>query len=95
MLLAPALVILAYLGVERLVASRTPPLRALLTALCVLAVIATESSFHHKATRAMIAAANLIPPAPHASRFRPVGSTPGGEGAFTAEAATLHRKRAS
>lgn len=93
--LAPALVILAYLGVERLVASRTTAVRALLTVLCFLAVIATESSFHDKPTRAMNAAANLIFSGPHASRFMLVGSTPGGEGAFTAEAATLDRKRAS
>ncbi len=93
--LAPALVILAYLGVERLAASRRPPARALLTTLCFLAIIATEARFHDKATRAMNAAANLIFAAPHAGQFMLVGSTPGGEGAFTAEVATLDRKRAN
>jgi Dolichyl-phosphate-mannose-protein mannosyltransferase len=93
--LAPALVILAYLGVERLVASRTPPARALLMAACFLAVIAVESRFHDKATRAMNDAAELIFAAPHPGQFMLVGSTPGGEGAFTAQAATLDRKRAS
>lgn len=93
--LAPALVILAYLGVERLLGSRPPPMRALLTALCFLAVIATESRFHDKATRAMNAAAELIFAAPRSGQFMLVGSTPGGEGAFTAEAATLDRRRAN
>jgi Dolichyl-phosphate-mannose-protein mannosyltransferase len=87
----PALVILAYLGIERLFVFRSPAVQMLSTVFCFLAIFATETSFHYKATHAMNAIAKAIFGAPHGNPFVLVGSTPGGEGAFTAEAATWDR----
>lgn len=91
--LAPALIILAYFGVEWLVASRAPATRTLLMVLCFIVVVASESRFHLKPTRDMNEAADLIFSLPHKGSFVLVGSTAGGEGAFTAAVAAHDPRR--
>lgn len=91
--LVPALVVLAYLGIEWIVRSQLPTTRAAALALCFLAVIAVESSFRATTSLAMNAAANTIFSVPEDNPFILVASTTAGEGAITAEIATRDRGR--
>jgi 4-amino-4-deoxy-L-arabinose transferase-like glycosyltransferase len=91
--LVPALVILAYFGIEWIARSRLPRTPALVLALCPLAAIAVESGFPATTSRAMNAAADMIFAAPEDNPFILIGSTVAGEGAMTAEVAARDRSR--
>ena len=91
--LVPALVILGYFGIERLVWSRVAATRAVVLGLCFLAILAAELRFPQTTTRAMNAASNRIFAADGDNPFILVGSTGAGEGALTAEIATRDRGR--
>lgn len=91
--LVPALVILAYFGIEWILRSKVPTTRALVLGLCFLAVVAVEYRFPQTTSRAMSAASNKIFAAAEDSPFILIGSTGAGEGALTAEVATRDRSR--
>jgi 4-amino-4-deoxy-L-arabinose transferase-like glycosyltransferase len=91
--LVPALVVLAYLGIEWIVWSQLPVMRAIVAALCFLLIFAVEGNFPATGSRAMNAASNMILTTPGGDPFILVGSSTAGEGAITAEVATRDRNR--
>ena len=91
--LVPALVVLAYFGIEWIAKSQMPTTRVVLLALCFLAIIAVEYRIPATTSRAMNAASNMILADPAGDPFILVGSTSAGEGAITAEVATRDRSR--
>ena len=89
----PALVILAYFGIDWILRSRVASTRTVVIGLSFFAILAVEYRFPETTSRAMNAASNKIFAAAGDNPFILVGSTGAGEGAFTAEVATRDRSR--
>jgi Dolichyl-phosphate-mannose-protein mannosyltransferase len=91
--LVPALVILAYFGIEWLLRSQAVSTRTVVLGVSFLAILAAEHRFPQTTTRAMNAASKRIFAEDGNNAFILVGSTGAGEGALTAEIATRDRNR--
>jgi hypothetical protein len=91
--LVPALVILAYFGIEWLLRSQPAKTRTVVFGVSFLAILAAEYRFPETTSRAMNAASNRIFAADGTNPFILVGSTGAGEGALTAEIVTRDRNR--